>query len=89
MANLSRKSFIEKATISAAAAGALVAIPGYTLRAEAAPARASDAGKATHGESVLAHVRNAETGEIAIFSGTREVIIHDHTMARRLIQAAQ
>jgi hypothetical protein len=89
MANLSRKNFIEKASISAAAAGALVAIPGYTLGAEAAQAHASDAGKVTHSGSVLAHVRNAETGEIAIFSGTSETIIHDRALARRLIQAAQ
>jgi tRNA A37 threonylcarbamoyladenosine synthetase subunit TsaC/SUA5/YrdC len=89
MANLSRKSFIGKASASAVAAGALVAIPTYTLGADAAQASAAEAKTTAHTGPVLAHVRNVETGEIAIFSGTREIVIHDIATARRLIQAAQ
>jgi hypothetical protein len=89
MASLSRKNFIEKASISAVAAGALVAIPGYTLSGEAAHAAASEAGKTEPSTSVLAHVRNVKTGEIAIFAGTSETIIHDRALAQRLIQAAR
>ena len=80
------KSFIGKASVGAVAAGALVAIPGYELGGEAAHASAEDAKH--HSGPVLAHLRNAETGEIAILVGTHEVVIHDRVLAQRLLQAA-
>jgi hypothetical protein len=88
MANLSRKSFIGKASVSALTVGALVAVPGYELGGEAAHASAEDTTTA-HTGTLLAHLRNANTGEIAILVGTREVVIHDRALAHRLIQAAR
>ncbi len=89
MAGLSRKSFIEHASVGAAAAAALVTVPGYTFARETAHANAAGARTAAHAGPILAHVRNAATGEIAVLFGTREVIIHDREVAARLLRAAQ
>jgi hypothetical protein len=42
-----------------------------------------------HNGPILAHVRNAATGEIAVFFGEREVVIHDRAVAQRLLMAAK
>lgn len=89
MAGLSRKSFIEQASVGAAAAAAFVTMPGYAL------ARENTQTSTRHGETtaqrgpILAHVRDTETGEIAVMFGTREVIIHDRAVANRLLQATR
>ena len=41
------------------------------------------------GENVVAHVRNASTGEVAILAGDREVIKHDPALVGRLLGAAR
>lgn len=89
MAGLSRKNFLEQASVGAAAAAAFVAMPGYALARESAPASTRHAGTAAFGGPILAHVRNAETGEIAVMFGTSEVIIHDRAVANRLLRATQ
>ena len=89
MAGLSRKSFIEQASVGAAAAAALVTVPGFAFSRETAQASAASAHTTAHGGPILAHVRNAATGEIAVLFGTREVIIHDREVAHRLLRAAQ
>ncbi len=89
MTGLSRKSFIEQATVGAAAAAAFVAMPGYALARENSAATTTRTGATVHGGPVLAHVRNVQTGEIAVMFGTREVIIHDREVASRLLRATQ
>jgi hypothetical protein len=89
MAGLSRKSFIEQASVGAAAAAALVAVPGYTFARQTAHASTTSTRTTAHAGPILAHVRNAATGEIAVLFGTREVIIHDREVANRLLRAAQ
>lgn len=87
MADLSRKGFIEQASVGAAAAAAFVAMPGYAFARESAHASTRHMAMTTQSGPVLAHVRNAETGEIAVLFGTREVIIHDREVANRLLRA--
>jgi hypothetical protein len=38
---------------------------------------------------IIAHLRNASTGEIAVFSGTEEFIVHDPDLAARLASASE
>jgi hypothetical protein len=38
---------------------------------------------------LVAHVRDAATGEIGLYSGTREVILRDPELAGRLLRAAK
>jgi hypothetical protein len=89
MASLSRQNFIKKATVSAAAAGALATVPGFSLATEPAFASESDTRMSVHAGPVLAHIRNVATGEIAVLFGTREVVIHDVEVVNRLLRAAQ
>jgi hypothetical protein len=35
----------------------------------------------------VAHIRDLSTGEIGLFSGTREIILHDPQLAARLARA--
>jgi hypothetical protein len=38
-------------------------------------------------EDLVVHVKNSRTGEISLFVGHREVIIHDRKIAARLVRA--
>ena len=40
-------------------------------------------------EPLVAHVRDLATGEIGLFSGTREIVFHDPALAARLFHATR
>jgi hypothetical protein len=89
----------------AAAAGAASAIPGLMSVFDAAQteapavdtgaadvaAGATDAGIgiADSAGPVVAHVRDLSTGEVALFNGTREVVVRDPQLANNLVRAAR
>lgn len=90
MAELTRRSFLTRAS-TAAAGGALVggltALPrlaGIPLPTAATPAAATT----ERVQGLIAHVRNAATGEISVMVGTREVIHRDRSLAMRLMDIA-
>lgn len=68
-----------------AAAGVVAAMP--SARA-AAPASDSPGAEKVTGIDVdgpvVAHVRDAATGEVSILHGDREVVVHDHELVARL-----
>ena len=70
----------------AAGAGLAVAAAGAVLDASA-PAGAATRHSSAHGP-VVAHVRDARTGEIDIYSGDRQVTVHDRALAARLLDIA-
>jgi hypothetical protein len=39
-------------------------------------------------EPIVAHVRNARTGELSLLVGEREVTVHDRDLAARIARAA-
>jgi hypothetical protein len=41
------------------------------------------------GEDVIAHVKNASAGEIALLVGTRELVYHDPALVGRLLAGAR
>jgi hypothetical protein len=87
MAGLTRRTLLKQASIGAAAVGALTgpgAIAHALPEARAAELPAED----FHGH-LVAHVRNARTGEIALLFDTKEVIIHDRALAARLVKATR
>jgi hypothetical protein len=43
----------------------------------------------TTNESLVAHVKDSQTGEISLFIGQREVTLHDRKVAARLIRATR
>ena len=99
MSELTRRVFLKGGTAAAVAAGALSALPGLPALVGAIETQApADVGEAqaavTEGESSLsmaeplvAHVRDLATGEIGLFSGTREITVLDPRLAVALVKA--
>ncbi len=86
MTQVNRRSFIWQ-TSAGAAAVALAATA--TTRPVQTPAISSvELSTPTITEPIAAYVRNVAAGEIAIFIGTREVVIRDAALVRQLLQAA-
>ncbi len=68
-------------------AGTGVAAAGVAAAMPSARAAAPGAEKVTGIDvdgPVIAHVRDAATGEISIMHGNREVVVHDHELVARL-----
>jgi hypothetical protein len=95
MSEFSRRVFLTRSSIVVAAAGVATSIPNLTsalaageTEAPAAEAAVAD-GASTMSEPLIAHVRDLATGEIGLFSGEREVVFHDPTLATRLFNASR
>ena len=87
MDSIGRRAFMKAAAVAAAAAGTAIAVPGAA--SAAARHRAVRGARAGGAQGpVVAHVRNASSGEIALFVGTRQVTVRDRELAARLIEAA-
>ncbi len=96
MPTVSRRIFLLRSSIGAAAAGVAASVPGLAsviggpVTSEAPVAEdlvpAGDAETAAISEPLVAHVKDLSTGEISVFSGTREVVTHDPQMANRLLR---
>jgi hypothetical protein len=98
MEPVSRRDFFKRA-------GAVAAVAAVASTAVAAPIGVASAvaGAATKsqerdlapsedlsaGEHLVAHVKNARTGEISLFIGHREVTLHDRKVAARLVRATR
>jgi hypothetical protein len=100
MKSFERRVFLTRGSMAVAAAGVVAAVPGLATglvavedespAAEAALAEAVGAGESiSMDEPLVAHVRDLATGEIGLFSGTREVIFHDPGLAARLYHASR
>ena len=93
MKSIERRVFLTRGSVVIAAAGVAAAVPGLAPgllepagAAEATPAHTSDV---TLDEPLVVHVRDLTTGEIGLFSGTQEIVVHDPGLARLLVQAAR
>lgn len=88
MNNLTRRTFMTRGSVGVAFAAAIAAIPGAaSVLRHSTPSipnltAASD-------EPLIAHVRDLNSGEIALLIGTREVVYKDVELAGRLYAAAQ
>ncbi|MGA2294615.1 MAG: hypothetical protein ABSG24_05260 [Acidimicrobiales bacterium] len=97
MEAVSRRSFFKQAGAAAAvavvASSAVVAPMGLASAvAGAATAKESDLTPQEDlraDENLVAHVKNARTGEISLFIGHREVTLHDRKVAARLVRATR
>jgi hypothetical protein len=89
MEKLTRRGLIAKGSLGAAAIGALVAVPGMGTAHAAPQAPQGDGEKAMVEGPLMAHVRDLTTGEIALYVGTREIIVHDRALVGRLVRAAR
>ncbi|MHA6761295.1 twin-arginine translocation signal domain-containing protein [Streptacidiphilus sp. PAMC 29251] len=86
----SRRTFLQHASLSTAALGATVLIPSSVAHAasakHAAPRNA--VGAVSHEGPLMAYVKNAHTGEIAVMVGEREVLHRDPQLAAALSRVA-
>jgi hypothetical protein len=101
MSEVSRRLFLKGGSAAVIAAGAISAIPGFpavlgvvetqgSADVGAADAAVTDSGaSAVLSEPLIAHVRDLATGEIGLFSGTREITLLDPRLAARLVGAIE
>ena len=86
MSRMSRRAFISSAgAVTGAAALGAAAIGAPKLAASAA--RLGPAGPLPDGP-VVAYVRDAKAGELAVMLGDREVAVKDAALVRRIVDAA-
>ena len=88
MAKLTRRGFLKKTSAGAVALGALGAVPGAALAAEAAKTPATR-GAETAAEPFVVYVRNPAAGELVLLSGTQEFTHTDPDLVARLWRATE
>ena len=92
MAPQSRRTFLSNAavgvTTGAVAAAAAGIVVGQGLRSAAVPVDRAEAPALPVGDHVIVHLRDVETGEIAVMSGTREIVYRDAEVVARLLRGA-
>ena len=93
MKPIERRVFLTRGSVVVAAAGVAAAVPGLAPGllepAGAAEAAGSPADEVTLDEPLVVHVRDLRTGEIGLFSGTEEIVVHDRGLANLLVQATR
>ena len=94
---LSRRVFLRRGTITAAAVGLVGAVPGLPtlLLGASSDAPAVDTGigeadgaAAGWSEPLIAHVSDVRAGQISLFQGEREIVVRSPDLARQLYRAA-
>ena len=90
MERTNRRDFLKQASATAAVVGVAAAVPLSVVEsaaaAENAPAVPAGARVDRH---VVAHLRNVQTGEVAIYAGDREITVNDKRLAALLYKASR
>ena len=100
MKPINRRIFLTRTSMAVAAAGVASAVPGLATglvaagpeapAAESAIADSEIIGEgAAMTEPLVVHVRDLASGEIGLYSGTREVVVHDPGLAGRIFNASR
>ena len=89
MANLTRRNFLWQTSAGAAAVGVLAVAPSAISRPNLPDVPAPRVASAALSEPLVAFVRAAAAGEIALQVGTREIIVRDAELVERLFNAAR
>ena len=88
MAELSRRTFLKNGSLGLLAGAA--ALSGIDRLASIPALQSGESADLTAvGSDVVAHVRNASTGEVAVMVGESEVVYHDPKLVGRLLAAAR
>ena len=88
MINVNRRSFLWHTSASAAAVALVAAAPAALSRHNVPSSPAIELSSQAMAEPLVAYVRNVAAGEIALLIGSREVVVRDVELARRLMKAA-
>lgn len=97
MAPFSRRTFLIRGSLGAAAAAVASALPGLPTLAttalneapaaeDTAPAVADDVATS---EPLIAHVTDLRAGQLSVFVGEREYAVVDRGLVSRLVQATK
>jgi hypothetical protein len=94
MTPLSRRLFITRSSLTVAAAGLVSALPALPAAVSGAEAEAPELeSTVSDGEALaaplVAHVKDLQTGEMSLYSGEREIVLHNPALAARLFNAAK
>jgi hypothetical protein len=98
MSELSRRAFLIRGSVGAAAiavGSALPGLPGFLSEAEGEAPATDDAatsavaGTSTMTEPLIAHITDLQSGEMSLYMGEREYTINDPGLASRLFGAAK
>jgi hypothetical protein len=90
----SRRSVLKGAAGAGAAGLAATTLAGIVTPAASAAVRGSHpaqhpAGEEASSDTIVVHVRNAATGELAIYRGESETQVHDRALAARIVRATR
>ena len=100
---MSRRAVLRAGTMGAAAVGAVSAFPGLlgeltaagpevSAGASEATAAATDAEALSASgfeEAIVAHIRDATTGDMSLYVGEREIAYRDPALVHKLIRVAR
>jgi hypothetical protein len=94
MSGLSRRMFLKQGSLAVAAVGAVSAVPGLPLLVSSLEADAPAAGSAMGEtsaltETLVAHIKDVQTGEISLYLGEREITYQDPRLAALIHQATR
>ncbi len=98
MSELSRRVFLIRGSLGAAAVGAAAAMPGLPAFISAADGEAPAAdgaataaieGTPTMSEPLIAHIKDLQTGEMTLYMGQQEFSYSDPDLATRIFRAAK
>ncbi len=89
MAKLTRRVFFKQTTASVATLGVLAAAPGLVAVSEDPEVVENDLSTFALPATLIAHVRDLATGEVALMVGTQEIVYRDPDLVMRLLKAVQ
>ena len=98
MSELSRRVFLIRGSLGAAAVGAaaaMPALPAFISAADSEAPAADDAataaieGAPTMSEPLIAHIKDLQTGEMTLCMGQQEFSYSDPDLATRIFRAAK
>lgn len=84
---VTRLSFL-KVSAGAAAGAAAIGVPVVSAMSSDKPGVPVDPATATPREPVVAYIRDESRGEVTVVAGTSETTYRDHSLVKRLLDAA-
>jgi hypothetical protein len=88
MTNLNRGSFLKQTSLGAATLDLLASLPALAAIPDS-QATKPEVPAAAFSDPMIAHVRDAAKGEVALLVRAREIILHDPQLVARLMKAVR
>lgn len=88
MNGMSRRVFLKRASLGAAAVGVASIVPSFLRNSSGQASRvALPTGRVAQSGPLVAHIEDANEGTITLLIGERQVTFRDERIARQLLQA--